>query len=524
MNITLDKIVVKRTCIIINNYEVGDSYKLEKKFSVYDNLRHIRTPKGIFYDVDNNRAYIPRGVDIGMLERMFEASAVIDESHDPYDTVDQILIKYLPRDDVQKQAIAFVLGQGKWISNRYRSQLSVNLNTGKGKTYVAIAMASYLHQRTIMITSNNDWISQWKKNIIEYTNIKEDEIYIFNGATSIMRLLKGDIDINNIKFIMSTHATLHAFGNKRGWDGVSALFEYMRVGLKIYDEAHLNFDNMCMIDFFSNTFRTLYLTATPARSDYGENIIYQLALKSVPKINLFNEDNDPHTKYISMNFNSHPSPLQVSRCRNAYGFDKLRYINYIIKQPSFYKLLYILLDHCLQMEGKILIYIGLNHAIDKIYKWINYNFPLLQGHVGIYNSTIPKDERREQLEKKVILSTMKSCGAAVDIAGLKCTIALADPTGSLVLARQALGRTRNKNTFFFDVIDNGFASLRRYYTKKRPMFKKYAESVHDINVTDQDLETRTAAIRAKLQQQQYEQLCLFQQKEMKNLIEIVKRV
>ena len=123
-----------------------------------------------------------------------------------------------------------------------------------------------------MITTNRDWISQWKKNVLEYTNIKDDEIYILNGSRSIVQLARGDIDLNNIKFIMSTHATIQSFAAKHGWESIAALFASIRVGLKIYDEAHLNFDNMCMIDSFSNTFRTLYLTATPARSDYGENI------------------------------------------------------------------------------------------------------------------------------------------------------------------------------------------------------------------------------------------------------------
>ena len=114
----MDKIVVRRTSIVINNYELGDSWQLEKKFSVYDQLTHQRYPKGIYYDTERNKAYIPRGMNIGMLEHIFETNAVFDESHDPFDTVDPILIRYLPRDEVQKEAIEFVLGQGKWVSNR----------------------------------------------------------------------------------------------------------------------------------------------------------------------------------------------------------------------------------------------------------------------------------------------------------------------------------------------------------------------------------------------------------------------
>ena len=520
----MNKIVVRRTSIVINNYELGDSWQLEKKFSVYDQLTHQRYPKGIYYDTERNKAYIPRGMNIGMLEHIFETNAVFDESHDPFDTVDPILIRYLPRDEVQKEAIEFVLGQGKWVSNRYKSQLSVNLNTGKGKTYVAIVMMSTLRQRTIMITTNRDWITQWKKNILEYTNIKNDEIFILNGSRSIVQLSKGEVDLRKIKFIMSTHATIQSFAAKHGWDSIAALFASIRVGLKIYDEAHLNFDNMCMIDSFSNTYRTLYLTATPARSDYGENIVYQLTLKNVPKIDLFDEEKDPHTRYISMHFNSHPTPQQVSSCRTAYGFDRLRYVKYITNKPCFYQLLYILLDFCLQKEGKILIYIGLNDAIDKVYEWMKYNFPMLRGNIGKYNSTIPKEARREQLDKKVILSTLKSCGAAVDIKGLKITLLLADPTGSLVQARQALGRTRDRDTYFLDVVDDGFAALRRYYAKKRPMFNKYAESMHDINITDQDFIERVDKIKERISNQFTEQLTLWQDDNIGRLKKVVERV
>ena len=183
-----------------------------------------------------------------------------------------------------------------------------------------------------------------------------------------------------------------------------------------------------------------------------------------------------------------------------------------------------MLDFCLQKEGKILIYIGLNDAIDKVYEWIEYNFPMLRGNIGKYNSTIPKDSRRGQLEKKVILSTLKSCGAAVDIKGLKITLLLADPTGSLVQARQALGRTRDKDTYFLDIVDDGFASLRRYYTKKRPMFNKYAESMHDINITDQDLIERVDTIKEKINCQFAEQLSLWQDSNIGKLKTVVKRV
>jgi hypothetical protein len=51
-----------------------------------------------------------------------------------------------------------------------------------------------------------------------------------------------------------------------------------------------------MIDFFTNVFRTYYVTATPGRSSWRENRIFQLSIKNVPTIDLFNEDKDPLLK------------------------------------------------------------------------------------------------------------------------------------------------------------------------------------------------------------------------------------
>ena len=491
-------IIVERTHIKVTNYDIGDCVKLERQFSVFDQLYHTFFPKGIWYDEEYRTLYLPRGIDIDWLERVLYDTATYSEEFDPADTVDPILIKYLPRDDVQKQALEFMLGTGDYFYTKNRTQLSVNLNTGVGKTYVSIAMASYLQTRTIVITSSINWINQWKERIIEYTDTKKEDIYIISGAATITRLLNGTHDINHIKFLLLSHATINAYAKKHGWNAVSELFKFFKVGLKIYDESHLYFDNTLMVDFYSNTKKTVYLTATPARSDKDENRVYQLAFKNVPKIDLFNEETDPHTKYIAIHYNSRPNPQQISSCRNAYGFDILKYIDYVSWKSNFYELIYVLLDMVLPLDGKILIYIGKNDVINIIYNWMTYNFPQLAGNIGIYNSTIPKTDKPAMLEKKVILSTTKSCGAAMDIKDLKCTIVLAEPFGSLVTTRQTLGRTRDRDTYYIDIIDNGFDTLVRYFNKKKSTFNKYAEECKNIYLSDRELHEKCNNIKWKM--------------------------
>ena len=483
----MDKIEIKHSCIIVNNYNLGDSFRLEKFFSVWDKLTHRYYPKAIKYNKSTKQLFLPRGIDVSFVERCIGDNAILNKKFDEYDNIDPILIKYLPKDEVQEEALKFILGYGKYDFTRKKSQLSLNLNPGAGKTYLTIAAVSVLLIRSIMITSSIDWINQWKNCILEYTNISENEIYLLIGSGSIARLLNGMNDINNYKFILASHATIKSFGDKYGWDKVGELFKLMKVGIKIYDEAHLEFDNICSIDFATNTMKTLYLTATPARSDQNENVIYQTAFKNVPAIDLFDDEKDPRTEYVSISFSSHPSPSILQNCRNAYGFDRLSYINYIITSPNFYKIIYIILE-IISNKGKTLIYIGTNFAINIIYNWMVFTFPEIANQIGIYTSITPKAIKKQQLDKSIILSTTKSCGAAIDIKGLKCTVVLAEPFKSEVLARQTLGRTRDRNTMYIEVVDRGFPAITSYYRDKKKIFSVYATGMKTLRLNDYDLD------------------------------------
>ncbi len=490
----MNKIIVKHSRIDINNYEIGDS-KLEGIFTLYDRIAHKIYYKGIKYDNETKTLTVPRGIDIFYLENMFGEKAVVDKKCDPFDHTPPMKIKYLPRDDVQKEALKFMTGESvNYRSNKDCSQLSINLNTGKGKTYCSIACATLMNMRSAIITSSLNWLEQWKECILEYTDTTEKEIYMISGSASIFRLLKKDI--NQYKFILASHATLKSYAEKHGYDKLTELFKFMRIGIKFYDEAHLHFDNICMIDFHTNTYKTYYVTATPKRSDEDEDRIYQLYFKNVPGIDLFDEDNDPHTNYVAIKYTSNPTPQEMSMCKNHYGLDRNKYTNYVVCKDNFYKILHILLDIVLNSDGKTLIYIGTNDAIMVVYNWIIMNYPELYNNVGIYTSVITVN-KEEQLNKKLILSTTKSCGAAMDIKGLKNTMVLAEPFKSEVLARQTLGRTRDDNTNYFEIVDTGFYYMNKYYNYKKPIFEKYALSCREIVLKDKELDIRFESIMNK---------------------------
>ena len=486
------KIIVYRTHIEITDYTLGDCPTIEKTFSIYDMTYHKIFPKGRIYDEEKRTLMLPRGIDIGYLERILNTEPIVNYDIDPRGDVGPIMLKYKPRDDVQREAIKFMLCLDQYERNRSSTMLSVNLNTGKGKTYCAIAAAAFLGYRSIVITDSIGWLDQWKKFFSMYTDITPEEIYLISGVPSAMALYNRDI--SKYKVLLVTHSTLQSMGSKKGWNSVGNLFKYCQIGIKFYDEAHLNFDNMLYIDSYTNTFMTYYLTATPGRSDMRENNIFFLYFKNVPSIDLFDEDNDPHTKYAAIKFNSCPNPMDISKCKNNYGLNRIAYTDYIVHNVEFKKLLTILLTMAYKKPGKHLFYIGTNEAILYVRDWIYQNFPEFIGDVGIYTSIIPPERRKEQLEKKIILSTTKSAGAAMDIKGLVETVNLAEPFKSQILAQQTFGRTRGDNTIYKDVVDTGFYYTKKFYNYKKPIFDKYATSCVEVNLDSSELDKRSTSI------------------------------
>ena len=180
---------------------------------------------------------------------------------------------------------------------------------------------------------------------------------------------------------------------------------------------------------------------------------------------------------------------------NGYGFDKNRYSQYIIQKENFYKMFTIVLDIAIRNGKKNVFYIATNNSIKHIYQWIMENFPELENNVGIFTSI--SEDKEKQLDNKIILSTTKSLGAAVDVKGLKMTCVLAEPFKSEVIAKQTLGRTRDDNTAYIDIVDVGFKSQMDYNRSKINLFTKYAKSVNIIELSQMELNTKYQEIMDK---------------------------
>ena len=494
----MEKITVRSTSIIINDYDLGDCPQLENKFYIWDPLYHKKVPFGMYYDKDTRRLYLPAGQPLWQIKRDLGERYYHSEANTtPKPFTRPIKMKFRPRDEEQLEALQFMCSLGQYTDNQYNTQLSVNLQTGKGKTYCMIGTLVFYGVKTMIITASTTLLSQWKQEILKYTNMTDKEIYLIKGSDNI-NWITGDRSqvSSNTNVYLCSHGTLNRYGETYGWDKVYELFDTLGIGIKAFDECHKNFTNMLMIDFFSNVKKTYYISATPERSDWREDRIYQRSYSEVPAINLFKEDQDPHTNYIALKYNSRPTPYQVDACRHrVYGLNRIAYIDYITKSPQFYNMMHIVMNDfmipIIKKGGKVLIYIGTNEGVIRVYQWIKECYPDIALLTGIFTSLVSKEEKLlYKQNKNVIISTTKSAGEGQDIKGLKLTIVAAEPFKSAVLAKQTLGRTRDPNTFYIELVDLAFKKVRDYYYDKLSVFNKYAESVSDSTFDKYELDKR----------------------------------
>ena len=110
----MNKIVIRQTSIVINDYNLGDCPPLESAYSMFNKVTHTSYFKGIVYDENTRQLFIPKTTSLQWLQQLFGCIPYFENKCDGYARNNDILIQCLPRDDVQKEALKFVLGIDHW--------------------------------------------------------------------------------------------------------------------------------------------------------------------------------------------------------------------------------------------------------------------------------------------------------------------------------------------------------------------------------------------------------------------------
>lgn len=473
-------IKVNYTSIIIPNYELGDCEEIEQQLSVWDKICYRFNPIGFYYNEDKRELRVPRGLDISYIERKFPNKPIeFNYTPDEYEKVVYTL-KTMPKSDIQRKSIAFLLGEEDFKYTQKYSQQSLNLDTGDGKTYCVIASLTFLKMKSLIVTHTESIKSQWKESLLKFTSLSEPHICNLSGTSMIEKLVTLAKSSKNIpyKVYLVNHATIRNYAKKHGWEAVTELFKLLKIGVKVFDEAHLEFENLVRIDLFTNTKKTFYLTANFERSGIGENIVFEKCFKRIAKYGVeTKKEKRKHIKYLGVLYNTKPSLTTQAAVKNVHGFDKNKYCDYEIEQQKFFDVVHTVLDICMKHEGKILILLSKIKACEIMHKDI-VEYLLNTGSdytVSIYNSSISDKDKEIALERDIIISTQKSLGTGNDIKGLRSVI-MTEQYSSKIIANQTAGRLREYSdedyTFYIEIVDRGFLRAYDMYKKRLPIFKK----------------------------------------------------
>ena len=352
-------------------------------------------------------------------------------------------------------------------------------------TFCVAYASTELNQRTLIVTPNTGLKNQWIKTYKTMFDYKSNELIDIAGSPVMEAMLDGDVRPADVYFV--NHQTLRSFIASHGPYKLKEFFQKLGAGIKVYDESHMEFANILLIDFLSNTDRTWYLTATFDRSDKSESRCFQQAFSSVDTFGKMESQavTRKHVIYHIVNINSKISPKNRAKLYSYPGFGSPKYGRYSIfedEHDTAYKTILEILNKTTNMEGKTMIFLPIIEGVDEVVKRLKRDYPIKS--VAAYHSKIDKEEKESAEKKDIIVTTIKSCGTGRDIKGLRSVICL-EPIASKVVAEQMIGRLRpyadDKDTYFWDVVDRSIPVLTYWHRARFKTIQGLAKQCIEIN-------------------------------------------
>lgn len=462
---------VYNTHIELYPYKKDDYPIIEDDYTATDKFSGNDFPCG--YIIEDGKLYLPRGTSISKLERITETKAnYINESDISESMSRQHYSIYEPRDELQEESIKFLTSEGK--------QLGLNLGTGRGKTFCVAYSSTKLNVKTLIITPNESLKQQWISTYHKMFDYRPKNLMNIAGSNIINAIMDDAVEPADVYFV--NHQTLRNYMTSTNGYMLHKFFKKLNVGIKVYDESHMEFANILLVDFFSNTDRTWYLTATFDRSDKTESACFKRAFNSVSTFGEIQskESMRKHVIYHVVNINSRISPKDRAKVLGYQGMSSVSYGKYAFfsdPNDTAYKTILEILNKLNNVEGKTLIFIPLIDAVEDVVKKLKRDFS--GKSISAYHSKLSADEKKSAEKKDIIVSTIKSCGTGKDIRELRCVIC-AEPIASKVVAEQMIGRLRpyaeDKDTYFFDIVDTCIPPCNWWH---RARFKKIQDLVKD---------------------------------------------
>lgn len=439
--------LIKRSGILIPKEHQYDDFYIKIREFLERRVREYNKPTfqvNKFYLESEKFLLIPRNFPIQQYLFDYE---IEDRSHDGEDI--DIQHNIIPRSDSQVKAIQYLLNNESGI---------LQLSPGVGKTVITIYMLAIRKKKSLILVHRDSLAEQWKKRLMEFTNISYDDIARLTSSTFEDDLKK--------PIIISTAQTITSLLTRNRKYFLSALDD-ANIGIFIADEVHTSVGaakfSECSIHMPSRY--TYGLSATPYRYD-GNGDIIEFHLGSI-----FADDDPEGTmpaKVTVIMLDYEIDSAGRSRYLRWGGqFQRSRYLNQMKKSQPFLMTVKNLMDKLKQTRNLIMI-LERTVLIDELYEWLV--FPS--------KSKFYKSASLSELNQRFTFATPGKCRDGID-APWKDTVVMTSPISNIDQLSGRVTRTYpNKETpTIVDMVDYGcpeigrtlFGRLKFYDMKKWPV-------------------------------------------------------
>lgn len=376
---------------IPSKYKDEEFYKNIKKNLTREVRQYQNSPtiELKFYLENSSFLIIPRFFPVDHYTRDF----IIKDSYGNGEDID-VSCNITLRDELQKSVVDWFSKNDKGI---------IQAAPGSGKTVVSIKMISEKKKKTFILVHRDSLVDQWKERLLQYTNLKSDDIVRLATPK-----FYSDVDK---PIIISTNQTFSSIVNKYGSARVVDVMKMANVGVFIGDEVHTTVGaptfSQCSIHVPS---RYVYgLSATPYRYDGNSDVIsYHLGEVYVPqgKASVMGA----RVTVILMSYG-------VIKGRERYinwggYFQRSRYLNMLKKSPLLMELCRSLVTR-FEKEGRQIIFVS-----ERI-KFIEQLYSLIE---SVDKSKFIGSEKSDVLEKQISFATPNKIRDGVDIPQKDCLI------------------------------------------------------------------------------------------------------
>ena len=359
--------------------------------------------------------------------------------------------------------------------------------------------------KTLIIMHRDSLRGQWDKSLNKMCGLTSREVHEISSTEELAAIAYGTYKPNYDVYLM-THATFRA-GLKRlnTMDDAANITKNLGIGLKIVDEAHLEFRDTLLMDFCFNVKRNLYLTATDGRSSKDENSIFRHVFASAVyyKPSAFLTDsNRPKkwTDYISIAVNTHCNPnMYKYRVNGGRGMNSASYGKWVIaydKKKTHFKCCKEILKMIYDKDphAKVLVFMPLIDLCQDFAFYVTSELDKDQHFmydldIRTINSKNSKKDNDRAKHSDVIVTTIGSCGTGTDIPGITAIISCT-PYCSHITAEQVFGRIRycGKVCQYYDLYDTSVPMDMFWWRARSKKLKHLALNVKQLSWTEDEEE------------------------------------